>query len=131
MLQRKLIAQLASNDSARHTPFMDIQILPWHDTTHPRSQYFVNFSHRVDSVKLVFTPFVCAILSVMAALNEANPRSSRWNMVPADTCNSLHNFYIKFSSHDRIKIVWSHLFWFPSCGGTCGYQVSRSYKHVI
>jgi hypothetical protein len=132
MLQRKPVVQHASKDSPWHTPFMDIQVLPWHDAAHPRSQFFVNFSHRVDSVKIVFTPFGCAILSVMVALNEASPRLDRWNRVPADTSNSLLNFCKKkFVRYDRLKTAWSHLFWFPSCGGTGGCQASQSCKLVI
>jgi hypothetical protein len=66
MLQSKPNEQHTSKDSPWYTPFMDIQVLPWHEAAHPRSQCFVNFSHSVGSVKLVFTLLVCA----MVALNK-------------------------------------------------------------
>jgi hypothetical protein len=110
--------------SPRHTPLMDIQVLQWHDAAHPRSRFFVNYRYRVDSDKIVFTLiFGCEILSVMTALNEANPRLDRWNRVPVDTSNSLLNFCKKKFRHDRHITTWSHLFWFPSCGGIGGLLI--------
>jgi hypothetical protein len=119
MLQCRPSAQHASNDSPQHTPFMDIQVLPWNEAAHPKLQCFVNFSHSIGGLiyhddKLDFTHFVCIILSVMAALNKASPRLGRRNWVPANTCNSLHNFCIISSSHGTSKLFGATCSSFPS-----------------
>jgi hypothetical protein len=129
--QRKHVAPLASRSSSRHTPLMDIQVPQWLDAAHPRFRFFVNYSFRMDS-DLIFTLFSsCVIILVMAALNEAIPRLVRWNRVPVETFSSLHNFCKLYFSHDRHIIAWSHLFWFPLCGGTGGCQTKHNCILVI
>jgi hypothetical protein len=130
--QCKHIAQHARINSSRHTPLMDIQVLQRLDVAHPSTQFFLSitsFRMNDDSVFTLFSSYV--ILLVMEALNEASPRLVRWHRDPVETLRSLHIFCKKFFSHGRHTIAWSHLFWFPLCGGTGGCQASNNCILVI
>jgi hypothetical protein len=122
MLQRKPDAQLTNNDSPQLIPFMDNQVQPWTETTHPRLQLFVYFSHNVGGLiyhndklddSISFAYYVYIILSVMVVLHTTNLRIGRQNLVPANTCNFLYNFCIIFTVIVVLKQNRATYFGFP------------------
>jgi hypothetical protein len=131
MPQYKHAAPLASRSSSRSTPPMDIQVPQWLDAAHPRLWFLSITVFRMNSDYILTLFYSCVTFLVMAALNEACPRLVSGNKVPVEIFIFLLNFCKLNLSHDRHITAWSHLFWFPLCGGTGGCQTKHSCTLVI
>jgi hypothetical protein len=80
---------------------------------------------RMNSDYLFTLFYSCISILVMAALNAVCLRLANGIKVPVETlsfCSIFVNFVKQNICHFRHITAWSHLFWFPFCGGTGGCQ---------
>nr|ABR18331.1 unknown [Picea sitchensis] len=101
---------------------MDVQVPQKLDAAHLCLWFMSILIFRMNS-DFIFTIFYSFVTIIeMAALEEVCPRLVTGKESPAKTLSFCSNFCNLKLCHYGHTIVWSHLFWFPLCGGTGGCQ---------